>query len=94
MTAGDHLLINNCLFLAQQDITYPLYAEKIDELPEICKGIDAEQLILYVDIYYDEQQTAERVAEMLEYRSYVLLYDNTFTQIFYCPARKEENIFI
>lgn len=82
VTAGDHLLINNCLFLSQQDMTYPLCAEQIDELPEICKGIDAEQLILYVDIYYDEQQTAENVAELLEYRSYALLYDNTFTQIF------------
>ena len=63
-------------------MTYPLCAEQMDELPEICKEIDAEQLILYVDIYYDEHQTAERIAELLEYHSYVLLYDNTFTQIF------------
>ena len=82
VTAGDHLVVNNCLFLAKQDMTYPLYAEQIDELPEICKGIDAEQMILYVDIYYDEQQTAESVAELLEYCSYALLYDNTFTQIY------------
>ena len=82
VTAGDHLVINNCLFLAQQNMTYPLTAEQIDELPEICKEMDTEQMILYVDIYYDEQQTAERIAELLEYRSYEILYDNTFTQIY------------
>lgn len=82
VTAGDHLVINNCLFLAQQEMTYPLTLEQLNDLPKICEGNDARQLILYVDIYYNELQTAGQVAELLEYRSYELLYDNTFTQIY------------
>lgn len=82
VTAGDHLVINNCLFLAQQEMTYPLTLEQINELPKICEGSNAKQLILYVDIYYNELQTAGQAAELLGYRSYVLLYDNTFTQVF------------
>ena len=82
VTAGDHLLINNCLFLAQQDMTYPLTLEQSDNISEICGEIDTEQLILYVDIYYNEFQTAKEIAGLLGYQSYALLYDNTFTQIF------------
>lgn len=82
VTAGDHLLINNCLFLAQQNMTYPLTIEQLSEIPEICKEIHTEQLVLYVDIYYNELQTAEQVASLLGYQSCSLLYDNTFTQIF------------
>lgn len=82
VTAGDHLLINNCIFLAKQDMTYSLTIEQLNEIPEICKENRTGQLVLYVDIYYDEQQTAEQVAELLEYRSCSLLYDNTFTRIF------------
>ncbi len=82
VTTGDHLLINNCFFLAKQNMTYPLTFEQLSEIPELCKGTCEGQLVLYVDIYYNEQQTAEQVAKLLEYRSYSLLYDNTFTQIF------------
>lgn len=82
ITAGDHLLVNNCLFLAQQNMTRSLTLEQLDELPEICKNADAGQMILYVDIYYNETQTAMLAAELLNYRSCTLLYDNTFTQIF------------
>ncbi|MCM1154771.1 MAG: hypothetical protein NC314_01700 [Roseburia sp.] len=82
VTAGDHLLINNCLFFTRQERTYPLTLEQAGELPVICEGMETEYLVLYVDIYYDEWQTAERVAELLGYRSFALLYDNTFTQIF------------
>lgn len=87
ITAGDHLLINNCLFLAQQDMTYSLILEQSDKIPGLCGKINAEdmnteQLILYVDIYYQEFQTAEEIAESSGYSSYTLLYDNTFTKIF------------
>ena len=82
VTAGDHLLINNCLFLAQQNRTYSLTLEQLNELSEICKENETGQIILYVDIYYDEAQTAMRAAELLDYRSCSLLYDNTFTQIY------------
>lgn len=82
VTAGDHLLINNCLYLAQQDMTYSLTLEQINEIPEICEDTHVNQLVLYVDIYYDEQKTVKQVMELLKYHSYSLLYDNTFTQIF------------
>lgn len=82
VTMGDHLLINNCLFLAQQEMTYPLTLGQINEISDICNETHSEQLVLYVDIYYNEQQTADQVAELLGYSSYSLLYDNTFTQIF------------
>lgn len=87
ITAGDHLLINNCLFLAQQNRTYSLTPKQMAELPQICNGMDAGQLILYVDIYYDEMETAGQTAKLLGYRSYSLLYDNTFTQIFLLSNR-------
>ncbi len=38
VTAGDHLVINNSLFLAQQSGTYPVRAEDLDTLPGICGG--------------------------------------------------------
>lgn len=82
VTAGDHLLINNCLFLAQQETTYSLSLEQLNEIPNICEGLDTKQLVLYVDIYYDELQTAKQVAKLLDYQSCSLLYDNTFTQIY------------
>lgn len=83
VTTGDHLLINNCLFLSQQENTYALTLEQLNEIPEICEAAaHTEHLVLYVDIYYNERQTAEQVAELLKYQSYSLLYDNTFTQIF------------
>lgn len=86
VTAGDHLVINNSLFLAQQEMTYPIKEEDLEKLPEICKGKQKDQMILYVDIYFDEYQTAENVAELLGYSSCTLLYDNTFSQIF-CLSR-------
>lgn len=91
VTKGDHLVINNSLFLAQQTMTYPIKAEDLEKLPEICKGKEKDQMILYVDIYYDEYQIAEEVAELLGYSSYELLYDNTFSQIF-CLSRQESRI--
>lgn len=86
VTAGDHLVINNCLFLAQQNMTYPIKEQDLAALPGICRGYEADRLILYVDIYFEEEQTAREVAELLGYSSWALLYDNTFTQI-YCLSR-------
>ncbi len=44
--------------------------------------MEADRLILYVDIYFEEEQIAEEVAGLLGYSSFSLLYDNTFSQIF------------
>lgn len=82
VTTGDHLVINNCIFLAKQDMTYPLTLEQISEIDTICRDIDTEHMVLYVDIYYDEYKTAELVKELMGYSSCSLLYDNTFTQIY------------
>ncbi len=82
VTTGDHLVINDCLFLAQQERTYPLRKEQLAELPQILTGVLEDSLILYVNIYYDERQVAESVAKLTDYQSIDLLYDNTYTQIF------------
>ena len=86
VTAGDHLVINNSLFLAQQEMTYPIRVEDLGKLPEICREKLKEQLILYVDIYFDEYQVAEETAKLLDYSTCSLLYDNTFSKIF-CLSR-------
>lgn len=82
VTMGDHLVINNCLFLAKQNMTYPLNLEQINEIDTICRDVDTKQMILYVDIYYDQSETVEQVKKLMGYSSYSLLYDNTFTQIY------------
>ena len=90
VTKGDHLVIHNCLFLAKQQKTYPLPAEKISELPDILASApqyvqnDGRKtpLLLYVDIYYPEEETAEAVRRLLGYRMRKLLYDNVYTQIY------------
>ncbi len=90
VTKGDHLVIHNCLFLAKQQKTYPLPAEKISELPDILASApqyvqnDGRKtpLLLYVDIYYPEEETAEAVRRLLGYRMRKQLYDNVYTQIY------------
>lgn len=82
VTPGDHLVINDCLFLAQQEKTFPLTEEELEELPQVLEGMPQDELIVYVNIYYEEKQTAERIAEMLGYQRVTHLYDNTYTQIF------------
>ncbi len=90
VTKGDHLVINNCLFLAKQQKTYPLPAEKLSGLPDILAadpqyvqdGDRKTPLLLYVDIYYPEEETAETVRKLLGYRTGKLLYDNIYTQIY------------
>lgn len=89
VTKGDHLVIGNCLFLSKQELTYALPAEGLPvlheklELPEVkllCESED--RIILYVDIYYQEQSTAEEACRLLGYRKVEHLYDNQFTQIY------------
>lgn len=82
VTPGDHLVIHDCLFLAQQERTYPIAEEELGRLPCILQNERRDKLVLYVNIYYDEWQTAETVAALLDYPSVALLYDNTYTQIF------------
>lgn len=80
VTKGNHLIANNCLFLAQQKRSMPVAPE---ELEKITGGeLDSDSLILYVDIYYDEDATAQYVADLFGYDKVTLLYDNTFTQIY------------
>lgn len=89
VTKGDHLVIGNCLFLSRQKWTYALPIEELPALhekleqPEVklsCKPEDG--IILYVDIYYPEQSTAEEVCRLLGYGKVEHLYDNQFTQIY------------
>ena len=82
ITKGDHLVINNCLFLASHDETYPLEKKDIEQLQQILNGKEKQKLILYVDIYYDEEKTAREVADILGYTTVTELYDNQFTKIF------------
>lgn len=81
ITKGDHLVINNCLFLMQQRYSYPITAENMEKLTEETEHF-TDKLIVYVDIYYDEEKTAQKFADMLGYNSVSPLYDNTYTQIF------------
>ena len=133
VTTGDHLVVNDCLFLMQQERTFPLTEEQLGELPEILAaqeeagelaqrlsvqekeageleqrlsvqqkaaapqnlaerfGTEArrkegqqkpQELVVYVNIYFDERETAEKIAALLGYREAALLYDNTYTKIF------------
>ena len=82
VTKGDHLVINNLFFLGQQQNTYSIDKENIEVLPTLLENKKMDKLVLYVDIYYDEYETAKKVAEMLAYDEVTLLYDNTFTQIY------------
>ena len=90
ITKGDHLVINNCLFLSEQSDTYPMTYEKLPELPKILSayrqsshsGEENLSFLLYVDIYYPEEETAEEVRRLMGCQSVELLYDNTYTQIY------------
>ncbi len=82
ITNGNHLVINNIFFLGEQTNTYPIRIENIENLPILLKESNADKLILYVDINFDEYETAQMVAKMMSYNEVRLLYDNTFTQIF------------
>lgn len=80
VTKGNHLIANNCLFLAQQKRSMPIVPEGLEGITREELGSDS--LILYVDIYYDEDATAQYATDLLEYDKVKLLYDNTFTQIY------------
>lgn len=89
VTKGDHLVIGNCLFLSKQEMTYTLTIEELPTLyekmksPEVKLSGEAEdRLILYVDIYYQEDETAKEVCRLLGYHKIDHLYDNQFTQIY------------
>lgn len=82
VTMGDHLVISNSLFLMQQKQTYPISPKNLKKLPEICKGKETGQLILYVDTYFAEEEIAKQVMAQMGYTSYVLLYDNIDSKIF------------
>lgn len=89
VTKGDHLVINNCLFLSKQKMTYALSIEELTKLPAALKSlkmqdsdVSEDELVLYVDIYYQEDETAQKVCELLGYHQTEHLYDNMFTQIY------------
>ena len=82
VTKGDHLVINNLFFLGEQQNTYSIDKENIEVLPTLLENKKMDKLVLYVDIYYDESETARTVAQMMAYDEVTLLYDNTFTQIY------------
>ncbi len=83
---GDHVIINDCLFAGQQDAVYPIYYDKLDEIPDILASSDydtSKGLVVYAEIYWNEEETAERVAEMTGLKVDKKIYDNTYTQIYY-----------
>lgn len=82
ITKGDYLVINNCLFLGNQKKTYPILESELEGIQPIMQGRMPEQLVVYVDIYFDELGTAEKLAGLLNYNRVELLYDNTYTQIY------------
>lgn len=82
ITKGDHLVIDNCLFLSSQKDTYALTPEQIDLLPTILEEKESGSILVYVDIYFDEKSTVEQIADMLHYSSVEFLYDNMFTEIY------------
>ena len=89
VTKGDHLVIGNCLFLSKQEMTYALTIEELHTLYEkmksseiVLSGEAEDRLVLYLDIYYQEDETAEEVCRLLGYRKADHLYDNQFTQIY------------
>lgn len=85
VTKGDHLVIGNCLFLEMQEQTYPLELDRVEELPGILEDRFSslpDNLILYVDIYFNMEETAEKVRQILGYKQEAMLYDNMFTKIY------------
>lgn len=89
VTKGDHLVINNCLFLSKQKMTYALSIEELAKLPAELESLKMhypdtaeDELVLYVDIYYEEDETAREVCELLGYNQTEHLYNNMFTQIY------------
>ena len=89
VTKGDHLVINNCLFLSKQKMTYTLSIEELTKLPAVLESLKTQdfdvaedELVLYVDIYYEEDETAQKVCELLGYNQTEHLYDNIYTQIY------------
>lgn len=89
VTTGDHLVVGNCLFLSKQKMTYALPIDELSTLHEALEsqevklsGATENKLVLYVDIYYQEEETAREVCRLLGYREVEHLYDNQFTQIY------------
>lgn len=82
ITKGDHLVINNCLFMSKQEKVYPLYAEQILTLPQILFNEKTNTLIIYIDIYYDEEEIVSEITNILNYKTIDKLYDNTYSQIY------------
>lgn len=82
VTMGDHLVINDCLFLMQQEETYVVLGELLEELPDVLQNKPCDKLVVYVNIYFDEPAVASDIAAGLGMSSVELLYDNTYTKIY------------
>ncbi len=90
---GDHVIINDCLFAGQQDAVYPIYYDKLDEIPDILASSDydtSKGLVVYAEIYWNEEETAERVAKMTGLKVDKKIYDNTYTQIYYLSEGEKQ----
>lgn len=85
ITKGDHLVINNILFLSALERTIAVEERQEEEIPEILADggfADVDTLVLFVDIYFDEEETAKQVASLIGLGEIEKVYDNTFTQIY------------
>lgn len=85
VTKGDHLVINNILFLSALDRTIAVEETRKEEIPQMLADAgfaDTDALVLFVDIYFDEEETAKRIASETGLTGIEKIYDNTFTQIY------------
>ncbi len=54
----------------------------MNSLAKELEGKEIDRLIVYVNLYFDQQKIAEQVADSLGMESVELLYDNTYTKIY------------
>ncbi len=82
VTAGDHLVINDCLLLMQQEEIYVTEESGVGSLAKELEGKEIDRVTVYVNLYFDQQKVAEQAADSLGMESVELLYDNTYTKIY------------
>lgn len=83
LTHGDHIVINDTLFLSNQKQTYPVKFEEIDKLIEVMSQKSVDEIVLYVNIYYDSEECSKKVANLFGLKNIEFIYDNAYTNIYH-----------
>lgn len=78
ITKGDHLVINNILFFMEADKVHTIPVEDLEHLQR-----EYGEVLLYVDIYYDRDETAKLFAKKQGLENVEFVYDNEFTSLYY-----------